>query len=57
MSHPAAVRAVTAANGRNKISILIPCHRVIGSDDSLTGYGGGLARKCALLALEQARAA
>lgn len=57
MGHPAAVRAVAAANGRNKISILIPCHRVIGSDGSLTGYGGGLARKRALLALEQARAA
>ena len=42
---PRAVRAVGAANGRNPISILVPCHRVIGSDDSLTGYGGGLWRK------------
>lgn len=51
---PQAVRAVAAANGQNKISILIPCHRVIGSDGSLTGYGGGLDRKRALLVLEGA---
>lgn len=51
---PQAVRAVAAANGQNKISILIPCHRVIGSNGDLTGYGGGLARKKALLALEGA---
>lgn len=49
---PSAVRAVAAANGQNKISILIPCHRVIGSDGKLVGYGGGIARKQALLALE-----
>lgn len=48
-----AVRAVGAANGKNKISILIPCHRVIGNDGKLTGYAGGIARKQALLELEQ----
>jgi AraC family transcriptional regulator of adaptative response/methylated-DNA-[protein]-cysteine methyltransferase len=47
-----AVRAVARANGDNRIAILIPCHRVIGSDGSLTGYGGGLWRKEKLLALE-----
>ena len=46
------VRAVAAAVGRNPISILIPCHRVIGADGSLTGYAGGLERKAQLLALE-----
>ncbi len=46
------VRAVGAANGRNPICIVIPCHRVIGSDGSLTGYAGGLSRKEYLLALE-----
>lgn len=51
----AAVRAVANANGQNRISILIPCHRVIGSDGSLTGYGGGLHRKKYLLELEQQR--
>ncbi|OSI10841.1 methylated-DNA--[protein]-cysteine S-methyltransferase [Neisseria zoodegmatis] len=51
---PQAVRAVASANGQNKISILIPCHRVIGSNGDLTGYGGGLARKKALLELEGA---
>jgi len=49
---PRAVRAVGGANGRNPIPIIIPCHRVIGSDGSLTGFGGGLAAKRALLALE-----
>ncbi len=49
---PSAVRAVGAANGRNPISIVIPCHRVIGANGTLTGYGGGLERKRALLALE-----
>lgn len=49
-----AVRAVARANGQNKISIVIPCHRVIGSDGSLTGYGGGLERKRFLLKLEGA---
>lgn len=49
---PTAMRAVAAANGANKISIVVPCHRVIGSDGSLTGYGGGVVRKEWLLALE-----
>ncbi|STZ75483.1 methylated-DNA--[protein]-cysteine S-methyltransferase [Bergeriella denitrificans] len=48
-----AVRAVAAANGQNKISIIIPCHRVIGSNGKLTGYAGGLFRKQYLLNLEQ----
>jgi len=48
-----ACRAVGAANGKNPISIVIPCHRVIGSDKTLTGYAGGLNIKEALLALEQ----
>jgi methylated-DNA-[protein]-cysteine S-methyltransferase len=47
-----AIRAAAAANGRNPLSIVVPCHRVIGSDGSLTGYGGGLARKRFLLDLE-----
>ncbi len=51
---PRSVRAVAAAVGRNPISVLIPCHRVIGSDGSLTGYAGGLDRKRKLLALEGA---
>jgi methylated-DNA-[protein]-cysteine S-methyltransferase len=49
---PKSMRAVGAANGANPISIVVPCHRVIGADGSLTGYGGGLERKRALLALE-----
>lgn len=49
-----AVRAVGAAVGRNPLTVIIPCHRVIGSDGSLTGYAGGLERKRALLALEAA---
>ena len=49
---PKAVRAVANANGANAISILVPCHRVIGSDHSLTGYGGGLDAKKTLLTLE-----
>ena len=52
---PKASRAVGAANHRNPISIFIPCHRVIGADGSLTGYGGGLDVKSSLLALEQNR--
>ena len=52
---PKAVRAVGAANGRNPIAIIIPCHRVIGSDGRLTGYGGGLAVKRRLLRLENPR--
>jgi methylated-DNA-[protein]-cysteine S-methyltransferase len=50
---PAASRAVGLANGRNPVAIVVPCHRVIGSDGSMTGYGGGLDRKRFLLALEQ----
>jgi methylated-DNA-[protein]-cysteine S-methyltransferase len=49
---PSASRAVGLANGRNPIAILVPCHRVIGADGSLTGYGGGLDRKRWLLAHE-----
>lgn len=52
IGRPAAVRAVGAANGSNPISLIIPCHRVIGADGSLTGYGGGLPRKRWLLAHE-----
>lgn len=52
IQNPAAVRAVANANGMNKISIIVPCHRVIGSNGSLTGYGGGLWRKEWLLAHE-----
>jgi O-6-methylguanine DNA methyltransferase len=52
MGKPKASRAVGAANGANPIPIVIPCHRVIGSDGSLTGYGGGLALKSRFLALE-----
>lgn len=50
---PTAVRAVGAANGANPIAIIIPCHRVIGANGSLTGFGGGLPTKRALLDLEQ----
>jgi len=53
MGRPKAVRAVGAANGRNPISIILPCHRVVGSDGSLTGYGGGLWRKEWLLSHEK----
>lgn len=56
IDRPRAVRAVGAANGRNPISIIVPCHRVIGADGGLTGFGGGLPRKQALLDLEQALA-
>ncbi|MEX2582316.1 MAG: methylated-DNA--[protein]-cysteine S-methyltransferase [Gemmatimonadota bacterium] len=52
IGNPAAVRAVGAANGRNPLPIVLPCHRVIGADGSLTGYGGGLERKRKLLELE-----
>ena len=51
---PRAVRAVGAANGRNPLPIVVPCHRVIGSDGSLTGFAGGLAAKTCLLELEGA---
>ena len=50
-----ASRAVGAANGRNPLSIIVPCHRVIGANGSLTGYGGGLDRKRSLLELEKMR--
>jgi len=52
LGKPNAMRAVGAANSKNPISIIIPCHRVIGADGSLTGFGGGLARKQFLLGLE-----
>ena len=55
IGRPAAVRAVGAANGRNPLSIVLPCHRVVGSDGSLTGYAGGLEAKAALLAHEAAQ--
>ena len=51
---PSAMRAVGAANGRNPLPIVLPCHRVIGSDGSLTGFGGGLPTKQFLLSLEGA---
>ena len=54
IGNPAAVRAVGLANGQNPIAIIVPCHRVIGSDGSLTGYGGGLETKRKLLELEGA---
>ncbi len=52
IGRPDAVRAVGTANGRNPIAVIVPCHRVIGADGSLTGFGGGLARKRRLLELE-----
>ena len=56
VGNPRASRAVGLANGRNPISIVVPCHRVIGADGSLTGYGGGLDRKRLLLDLEHSTA-
>ena len=56
IGRPAAVRAEGAAVGRNPISVVVPCHRVVGSDGSLTGYAGGLDRKARLLQLEGAGA-
>jgi methylated-DNA-[protein]-cysteine S-methyltransferase len=53
IGRPAAVRAVGAANGANPIPVIVPCHRVIGADASLTGFGGGLERKRWLLAHER----
>lgn len=53
LGQPAAVRAVGLANGRNPLSIIVPCHRIVGANGTLTGYGGGLARKRWLLDLEQ----
>jgi methylated-DNA-[protein]-cysteine S-methyltransferase len=55
IGNPAAVRAVGAAVGRNPVSIIVPCHRVLGADGSLTGYAGGLDRKTALLKLERSQ--
>jgi methylated-DNA-[protein]-cysteine S-methyltransferase len=52
VGQPTAARAVGTANGRNPIAVIVPCHRVIGADGSLTGYGGGLERKRLLLELE-----
>jgi methylated-DNA-[protein]-cysteine S-methyltransferase len=52
---PLAVRAVGAANGANPLSLVLPCHRVIASDGSLGGYGGGLELKARLLAMERSR--
>lgn len=54
IGNPAAVRAVGAAVGRNPVSIIVPCHRVLGANGSLTGYAGGLDKKIALLTLEGA---
>jgi methylated-DNA-[protein]-cysteine S-methyltransferase len=54
VGRPSACRAVGAANGRNPLPIVVPCHRVIGAAGSLTGYGGGLDRKRTLLDLERA---
>ena len=53
LGKPSAVRAVANANGKNKISIILPCHRVIGTNGSLTGYGGGIERKKKLLEFEK----
>lgn len=55
IGHPKAVRAVGAANGKNPISIVAPCHRVIGANGKLTGFAGGLATKAFLLDIETAR--
>jgi len=55
LGQPGASRAVGLANGRNPVGIVVPCHRVVGSTGSLTGYGGGLARKQFLLDLEAGR--
>jgi methylated-DNA-[protein]-cysteine S-methyltransferase len=55
LGRPSASRAVGLANGCNPVAVIVPCHRVIGSDGSLTGYGGGLERKRLLLDLEAAR--
>jgi methylated-DNA-[protein]-cysteine S-methyltransferase len=56
LGNPRSVRAVGLANGRNPLPIVVPCHRVIGADGSLVGFGGGLERKRALLALEGVQA-
>ena len=56
IGRPSACRAVGAANGRNPLAVIVPCHRVIGAAGALTGYGGGLERKRVLLALEARKA-
>jgi methylated-DNA-[protein]-cysteine S-methyltransferase len=56
IGRPSACRAVGAANGRNPLAVVVPCHRVIGAAGGLTGYGGGLQRKRLLLALEAGKA-
>jgi methylated-DNA-[protein]-cysteine S-methyltransferase len=56
LGHPTASRAVGLANGRNPVGIIVPCHRVVGADGRLTGYGGGLDRKRRLLDFENAAA-
>ena len=56
LGNPGASRAVGLANGRNPVGIIVPCHRVVGADGSLTGYAGGVDRKRLLLQLEQHRA-
>jgi AraC family transcriptional regulator of adaptative response/methylated-DNA-[protein]-cysteine methyltransferase len=53
IGRPTATRAVARANGANQIALIIPCHRVIGADGSLTGYGGGLWRKQKLIEIER----
>jgi methylated-DNA-[protein]-cysteine S-methyltransferase len=53
VGRPAAVRAVGGANGRNPVAIVLPCHRVVGANGSLTGFGGGLERKIWLLEHEK----
>jgi len=53
IGNPAASRAVGMANGRNPVGVIVPCHRVVGSTGKLIGYGGGVARKQQLLALEK----
>jgi methylated-DNA-[protein]-cysteine S-methyltransferase len=55
IGRPSAVRAVGLANGANPVAVVVPCHRVIGRDGSLTGYAGGLARKSVLLRHESAQ--
>ena len=56
VGQPSAARAVGLANGQNPIAVIVPCHRVIGADGTLTGYGGGLERKRLLLDLERGQA-
>jgi len=57
LGKPSAVRAVGGANGKNPVGIIVPCHRVIGADGSLTGFGGGMSAKAWLLEHEQSHAA